>query len=254
VASISFGEVGRIVAATVRTMTGSEASPATGPHLNQPDGPSHSSALPHVVGRERELRALADAVRRLIDYSVRHVASAEATAVLARRIDALADELAGFVPDEAVGKYGAVDLATSHPHDHFQFDPVLGLYNPLALPVRMTWQPPLAIGHARFGEAYEGPPGCVHGGVISGVFDQVFNVANLKNGVAGPTANLSIDYRRPTPLRRDLVFEGWVDRVESRKVFARGRVLYDGKVTAEATGLFIRVDLETMRRSLDGTG
>jgi len=87
-----------------------------------------------------------------------------------------------------------------------------------------------------------------------GVFDQVFNVANLKNGVAGPTANLSIDYRHPMPLRRDLVSEGWVDRVESRKVFARGSVLFDGKVTAEATGLFIRVDRETMRRSLDGIG
>jgi hypothetical protein len=230
-------------------MAGSEASPATRPHLNQPGGPPHPSLLPHVVGRERELRALSDAVRRLIDYSVRHIASAHDTAALAARIDALADELAELVPAEAPGKYGAVDLATSHPHDHFQFDPVLGLYNPLALPVRMTWEPPMAIGHARFGAAYEGPPGCVHGGVISGVFDQVFNVANLKNGVAGPTANLAIDYRRPTPLQRDLVFEGWVDRVEDRKVFARGRVLHDGRVTAEASGLFIRVNLETLRRS-----
>ena len=231
-------------------MAGSETSPATRPHLNQPDGPLHPSSLPQVVGRERELRALSDAVRRLIDYSVRHLATPDVTAALARRIDALADELAEFVPSDAPVKYGGIaDLATSHPHDHFQFDPVLGLYNPLALPVRMTWEPPRAIGHARFGAAYEGPPGCVHGGVLSGVFDQVFNVANLKNGVAGPTANLAIDYRSPTPLRRDLVFEGWVDRVENRKVFARGRVLHDGHVTAEATGLFIRVNLETLRPS-----
>ena len=138
-------------------------------------------------------------------------------------------------------RYRVVDMETSHPHDHFQFDSVLGLYNPLALPVRMTWDPPMAIGHARFGSAYEGPPGCVHGGVISGVFDQVFNVANMKNGVAGPTANLSIDYRYPTPLLRDLVIEGRVERVEGRKVFTRGRVLHDGQVTAEAQGLFIRM-------------
>jgi hypothetical protein len=222
-------------------MAGSEASPATRPHLNQPDGPAHASALPHVAGRERELRALADAVRRLVDYSVRHVASAEETRTLAARIDAIADEFEALLPVEAPHKYSGGDLATSHPHDHFQFDAVLGLYNPLALPVRMAWEPPVAIGHARFGSAYEGPPGCVHGGVISGVFDQVFNVANLKNGVAGPTANLSIDYRSPTPLLRDLVFEGWVERVEGRKVFTQGRVVHDGQVTAVAQGLFIRI-------------
>ncbi|MEO5838102.1 MAG: PaaI family thioesterase [Acidimicrobiales bacterium] len=222
-------------------MAGNETSPATPPHLNQPDGPEHASSLPHVAGREREFRSLADAIRRLVDYSVRHIASPEETARLAVQIDAVADELEALLPPADPRKYGAFDTDTSHPHDHFQFDSVLGLYNPLALPVRMTWEPPLAIGHARFGSAYEGPPGCVHGGVISGVFDQVFNVANLQNGVAGPTANLSIDYRSPTPLLRDLVFEGWVDRVESRKVFTRGRVLHDGQVTAEAQGLFIRM-------------
>jgi Thioesterase superfamily len=222
-------------------MAGSETSPATRPHLNQPGGPAHASSLPHVAGRERELRALADAVRRLVDYSVRQVASPEVTATLAARVDAIADELESLLPAAAPHKYGGIDMTTSHPHDFFQFDTVLGLYNPLALPVRMSWDPPMAIGHAHFGSAYEGPPGCVHGGVISGVFDQVFNVANLKNGVGGPTANLSIDYRSPTPLLCDLVFEGWVDRVESRKVYTRGRVVHDGQVTAEAQGLFIRM-------------
>ena len=66
-------------------MTGSETSPATRPHLNQPDGPEHASLLPHVAGRERELRALADAVRRVVDYSVRHIASPEVTARRTRR-------------------------------------------------------------------------------------------------------------------------------------------------------------------------
>jgi acyl-CoA thioesterase FadM len=76
------------------------------------------------------------------------------------------------------------------------------------------------------------------------VFDQVFNVANLKGGVAGPTGNLSIDYRRPTPILADLVFEGWVDRVEGRKVFAAGRLSHAGQTTVEATGLFIRINRE----------
>ncbi len=181
-------------------------------------------------------------MRRIIDATVRNAAPVADTAAFASRLNALADELDEFVPAVAATKYGAWDAATNDPHDHFQFDPMLGLYNPLALPVRMSWVPPKAIGHAHFPSAYEGPPGCVHGGVIAAVFDQVFNVANLKTGVAGPTGNLSIDYRTPTPIMNDIVFEAWVDRIDGRKVFAAGRLLHGEVVTAEAAGLFIRMN------------
>jgi acyl-coenzyme A thioesterase PaaI-like protein len=222
--------------------------PTLPPHLNQPGGPPHASALPQVAGRERELRALADAVRRLIDATVTHTADAATTAAIAARVDALADELAALVPDPVPARYGGGLGSDSHPHDHFQFDVMLGLYHPGALPVRMTWDPPRAVGEARFGWAYEGPPGCVHGAVIAGVFDQVFNVANVKSGVAGPTANLSLDYRRPTRLHRDLVFEGWVERVDGRKVHTKGRLVQDGHTTVEASGLFLQFDPESLAR------
>jgi hypothetical protein len=35
---------------------------------------------------------------------------------------------------------------------------MLGLYNPLALPIEMEWQPPRAIGRATFDTPYEGRP------------------------------------------------------------------------------------------------
>jgi acyl-coenzyme A thioesterase PaaI-like protein len=122
------------------------------------------------------------------------------------------------------------------------FDVVIGAYCPLALPVTITTEPPLAVGHARFGIAYEGPPGCVHGGVIAQVFDIMLSVANQLAGAAGPTAQLTVNYRRPTLLYRDTRIEAHVVKTEGRRTHSVGQVLQDGVVTAEAEGWFSALD------------
>ena len=81
----------------------------------------------------------------------------------------------------------------------------------------------------------------MHGAIPAATFDQVFNVANLMRGVAGPTRRLEIRYRKPTPLLADLRFEGWVDRVEGREVHARGHVPHGDPVTVEAEGTFVQI-------------
>jgi len=192
---------------------------------------------------------MADAVRRLVAITVDNDAGAAATAAAAEKLHALADELDSLVQDPQPPKHvGNEPSDDANPHDHFQFDVVLGLYNPLALPVEMAWDPPMARGHAHFTSPYEGPPGCVHGAIIAAAFDQVFNVANIKSAIAGPTAYLHVDYRRPTLLRRDLTFEGWVEKVDGRKVTCRGRIVQAGNVTCEAEGLFIRVARDEITR------
>jgi acyl-coenzyme A thioesterase PaaI-like protein len=125
---------------------------------------------------------------------------------------------------------------------------MLGLYNPLALPIQIEWEPPRALGFAHFTTPYEGPPGCVHGAVLAGAFDQVFNVANLKSGSAGPTRELALTYLRPTPLYADLVFEAQVERVQGREITTVGRVCHGDKVTVEARGLFIMVPRERVMK------
>jgi acyl-CoA thioesterase FadM len=76
----------------------------------------------------------------------------------------------------------------------------------------------------------------------------VLNVANLMSAVPGPTATLTLRYRRPTPLRADLVFEAWIASVEGRKVTTRGQVRHGETVTVEAEGLFIAIDTERIQR------
>lgn len=221
-----------------------------GPHLNQAGGRARASLHPSVRGRERELRALADAVRRLIEITVTNVASPEWTAAAAADLDRIADRLAAQVAQPPTPRYAGAQAAQPEPHDYFQYDCMLGLYNPLALPVEMEWQPPRAVGYARFGTPYEGPPGCVHGAILAGVFDQVFNVANLMNGSAGPTAELSLRYRRPTPLGEPLVFEAWVESVDERRITTRGHLKHGERVTVEAVGQFARIERDRILRGL----
>ena len=49
-------------------------------------------------------------------------------------------------------------------------------------------------------------------------------------------------YRSLTPMGVPLTVEGWVDRVDGRKVFVRGRLLDRDRVCAEAEALFVAVD------------
>jgi len=189
---------------------------------------------------------MADAVRRLVRITTNNTGDAAWTADAARRIAELAGALEPALPAVPPPRYGGG--APEEPHDVFPYDVVLGLYNPLALPIEMEWQPPLAIGRATFDTPYEGPPGCVHGAVLAAAFDQVINIANIHSGTAGPTRTLSLEYERPTPLGVPLVFEAWVESVDGRKVSSRAVVRHAGEVTALAHGLFILISRDRVMR------
>ena len=99
-----------------------------------------------------------------------------------------------------------------------------------------------------FRSAYEGPPGCVHGGYIAAAFDELLGFANSLSGTPGMTGTLTIRYRRPTPLHTELRFEGRYERSEGRKIFTTGQLFSGETLCAEADGLFIAVDFERFRR------
>lgn len=98
------------------------------------------------------------------------------------------------------------------------------------------------IALMQYGDALNGHPGVVHGGVLAMTFDNLFGwvffAAKLK---AGFTANLNVNFRKP-------VFAGSVVVVNSKLVEIADRKRYlqatmtdskDGSVVAEATALFI---------------
>ena len=73
-------------------------------------------------------------------------------------------------------------------------------------------------GRITFTAPYEGAPGCVHGGFIASAFDEVLGVAQSASGQPGMTANLTVDYRSPTPLLHELVFRGWCEKAGAPRI------------------------------------
>ena len=181
---------------------------------------------------------LAAAVRRLVDAVVRTQAAPGAVADAARAVDAVTATLSD---DLRTGPYSP-DLTDPFLNPH---SVVGGAVNPLAPPVSLTAGPDGVTGRFRLGSPYEGPPGLVHGGVLSLVLDHVLGQAALAAGHGGMTVKLELRYKAPTPLHTDLVAEGHLVQVDGRKVRIDGSISAGGTTTVEATGLFFQIDRST---------
>lgn len=221
------------------------------PRSSIPDGPGdpdwparmermHDAELPP---RRAELRRLADAARDVLHGLV--ITDADTTDIrdAADRLDAIAGLFRG-APKRSI--YEIAESANSgDPWGFFDHSPMLGRANPLAPPIVLRPIDDRTLeGTATFGAAYEGPPGCVHGGYVAAAFDEVLGSAQSLSGQPGMTARLIVNYRSPTPLHTELHFIGRFDRVEGRKVFASGTVHAEETLCAEAEGLFVSIDSE----------
>lgn len=235
-------------------MTQPTPQPASAPQAPPP------SSHPALQGREVEARRLADAVRRLVELAVTTDLPAAPTAAFAAELEEVADRLSAHRPETPIPRFyappddgppptGADDrppLGTHMPYDY-----IVGPYNPLALPVVLEFDPPVARGRGTFGPPYEGAPGCVHGAALVATFDIVLTAANAIAGFTGPTVRLAVRYRRPTLTGVEAVFEGWVTQTTDRRIHSEGRLVQDGLVTVEAEGefaIFDRAGVERMGR------
>lgn len=196
---------------------------------------------PSVTGREAELRALTDEVRRLIALTVTNTANGPETVAITEDLARVADRLAAQVPNPVPPRLGK-DRPEHGAYDGMPYDVVTGRYNPLAIPVVIEAEPPRAVGVVTFTTPYEGPPGCVHGAILAGVFDMVLTEANLLADAAGPTLELTIRYRKPTRLHVETRFEAWVTERKGRVVTTAGHALQGDAVTVEAIGKFVKLE------------
>lgn len=149
----------------------------------------------------------------------------------------------------------AAVVSSEHLGSFLDDSPFIGELNPLAPPIVMAAQADTAqadtgrvVGEVTYGAAYEGPPSCVHGGFIAAGFDEVLGFAQALTGRPGMTARLEVQYRSPTPLHRPLRYEGRIDRVEGRKIFAVGTLHHGDTLCAEAQALFVSMNPEVFQR------
>lgn len=122
------------------------------------------------------------------------------------------------------------------------YNPVVGPGNPVAPPVSITKHDADGVrAEVRFGTAYEGAPGLVHGGMLALAMDQVFGEAGIAARVAGMTVGLELRYAAPTPVLEDLVLEAHVVAAGERIVEMAGTITCHGTVTVTATATFFRL-------------
>lgn len=231
--------------------------------MTDPSGNPDPDLLDHRINRhvpltpERAARHRgAAAVRRLIDRYVDMDGDLASLEDLADRLDAIAAHVDGLPRGMrwSIAEAGPMggERREEHLLDFVDHSPVIGLANPTAPPLTLRMEGRTVVGTARFGMAYEGPPGHVHGGWIAATFDEVLGMTQSISGKSGMTANLSIDYKRPTPLHTEITYVGELDSVEGRKIRTVGRA-YDpqGNLLDEVRGLFISIDFEQLRAAME---
>jgi len=195
-------------------------------------------------------RRLAAAMRAVVERLITSDAPEAELQTAAERLEAYAEHLASHPRRQRYLGFAETAVAEDAPDPdedptrgggHFDFSPLIGRANPLAPPIVMSSDEATGRvqGKVIFGSAYEGPPGCVHGGYIAAAFDEVLGYAETFSGAPGMTGTLTTYYRTPTPLHEELLFEAWIERVEGRKIFCRGTLHAGERLCAEAEAIFV---------------
>jgi acyl-coenzyme A thioesterase PaaI-like protein len=188
---------------------------------------------------------LADAVRRQVEACVELDAAAEEVLLLAEEAEKLAERFEAAAPGKRFELVEAAWDGTGEALNYLPFSPIMGRLNPASYGLALHREGDRAIGEVVLNETAEGAVGLAHGGVISGIWDEVLAAANAIARTGGPTGRLTIRYRRPTPLHERLRYAAWVERIEERKVLVKGTCTLssepEGEVLTEAEGIFVRI-------------
>lgn len=162
---------------------------------------------------------------------------------VADRLNDVAEYLEEHAPsrDERLVDMWAGEGFTRH-------DPVTGPENAVAPPLQLHGRDDGSIeGRVTLGLPYQGPPGCVHGGVSALLLDHTLGVANHWAGDSGMTGTLTLRYHRPTPLFEELTVRARQVSVSGRKIHTTGEILAGDEVCVSTEGLFINKHLPRPR-------
>jgi acyl-coenzyme A thioesterase PaaI-like protein len=213
--------------------------------MTTPDPPSR--VPPVTPAQEAALHRLAASLRRTIELAMVTDAPEADILAAAEAADALAERLEAAPRHRNLWRYAE----PPDPREASVVGPVIGMANPLTAPYRVTLDGGDVVMTTTLGTAYEGPRGCVHGGHVACLFDEVLGMAQFSTGQGGMTGSLTIKYRAPTPLFQPLTFRCRITRIEGRKLFAEGTLHAGDLLCAEATGLFIGFT-PAMREAMSG--
>lgn len=179
-----------------------------------------------------------DDVRRLIDVAIRtRVSTAEV-----ERARALVNEAVELLGEDA-GPGPAGIRFNAEGRSWNWGNAVVGVRNALAPPLVLKWRDDDSVeSQVQLGAAYEGPPGCVHGGVAALMLDHLMGeTASARHTRLTVTGTLTLRYVLPLPLG-SVYMRAHIAEETGRKVTVKAHIGTggsDGEPSIEAHGLFI---------------
>jgi len=213
-----------------------------------------AEAIAEVTPQEAAARSTAEAVRRLNLRLSATSASIEELASIADAVDAVTATVPEGQRDDGIapGDFSVISAtAIRQSHRLRERSPFIGMANPVAPPMQVVFAEDAIEATVTLGALYEGPPGCVHGGFVAALFDEVLGAAQVYSGKAGMTGRLTVHYRSPTPLHEELRLAARLVKVEGRKILCTATLHTGERLCAEAEGLFVTIDLERVRAMLE---
>ncbi|WP_300680261.1 PaaI family thioesterase [Nocardioides sp.] len=205
-----------------------------------PARPSALSATPRNVGVDAAVAAARRVVSALLHAGD---GSAAEMSEVAAQLNEVAAALENAAPTR---EERLVDMWSGE--GYTRHDPVTGPENAVAPPLLLDGLADGSIeGRVTLGLPYQGPPGCVHGGISALLLDHTLGVANAWAGDSGMTGTLTLRYHRPTPLFVELTVRARQEKVDGRKITTTGEIVADGEVCVSAEGLFINKFVERPR-------
>jgi len=198
-------------------------------------------------------RRAGQAIRQLGHAVVGHDADPRLLGELAGTLEALTARLRTGIPrSRALDSFADTvrrETPRGVPIESYDDRPFSGKASPWGVDLEVHHRGDAVEAELTLGAAHEGAPGRAHGGIVAGLFDDVFGFMLGVLQVPAFTGELKVRYKRPTPLHRRLRCTGALDRRDGRKLWITGDLVDlgdltepDGLVVATATGLFITVD------------
>ena len=187
---------------------------------------------------------LASATRALNAKLVSTDIDPELAAALTEKIEGLTAELSqaqqvdGLVDMAKRGERGTIDDVMG------ELVSVGGRSHPCS--PELLWQEASnrITGTVRFNQAFEGPPGHVHGGWVAGVLDHIMGMTHVRTGHPGMTGGLSVRYLKPTPLNQLIEISAEATELDDKRTEVKGTMRCGETTTATAEAIFVRVDRE----------
>ena len=135
------------------------------------------------------------------------------------------------------------------------FNPVVGLGNPVAPPMRVETADGAAIGSCTLDWRYEGPFTYAHGGVSALLLDQIMGYAAAAAGHPGVTGRLEVRYRSTVPLGEPLRLQARLIDVLGVRATIRASISLatdPDDALVEAEGRFLELRPEQATRLFGG--